>query len=212
MKKRGLLLLATCAWLLAPATARAVDYDTSGATISCTTLIGTVGLKPTLTLTPQPDTELTLKGTLGGCTVSGAIPADPPLQVVSGKLTAKLTVPTASSCATLISGFQALGNFVFKWKTASGQNLDFPASTFTPDAGGLVAGLVPVGVTTYGGFSAAGTLAAGSAFAGATPAFLVVSGEDIYNMFGQCCTDATMCTPVGKGIKKLHISIGQIVM
>ena len=214
MKGRGVFLLVTVVWLVAPAVAGATPtpYDTSAATITCTTLIGTVAAKPPLTFTAQPNTVLTIKGKLGGCTVSGAAPAAPALQVLSGKLTAKLTVTTDASCTTLVTGFQVTGNLVFKWKTARGQELDFSSSTFAPDEAGLVAGLVDLGASTYGTFTATGTLASGSAFAGGTPGFWVVSAEDIYNMFGQCCTDAMSCSPVGKGIRKLHFGIGQIQM
>src|SRR5512143_1485349 len=100
MKGRGVFLVVTVVWLGAPAVAGATTlYDTSGATITCNTLIGTVAPKPFLTLTAEPNTVMTIKGTLGGCTVSGAAPVDPPLQVLSGKLTAKLTVTTDASCA-----------------------------------------------------------------------------------------------------------------
>jgi hypothetical protein len=211
MKARGLRELGMFVLLVAPAVAGAATYDTSGATITCTTLIGTVSPKPLLSLTEQ-ETVLTLKGKLSGCTVTGAIPADPPLQVVSGTLKAKLPVVGDASCATLIAGFQVTGDFVFKWKTAKDQELDFPTTTFTPDAGGLVASLVPLGATTYGAFTSTGTLATGSAFATGTPTLLLISAEDIYTMFGQCCTDPMICAPVGTGVKKLHIGIGQVQM
>jgi hypothetical protein len=211
MKARGLLNFGMLVLLATPAVVGAATYDTSGATITCTTLLGTVSPKPLLSLTEQA-TVLTLKGKLSGCTVTGAIPADPPLQVVSGTLTAKLPVVGDASCATLISGFQVTGDFVFKWKTAKGQELDFSSTTFTPDAGGLVAGLVPLGSTTYGAFTATGTLATESAFAAGTPTLVLISAEDIYTMFGQCCTDPMVCAPVGTGVKKLHIGIGQIQM
>lgn len=211
MKARVLFLLATFLMAVSPHLAGAATYDTSAATIACNTLIGTVAPKPALSLTAQP-TVLTIKATLGGCTVSGATPADPPLQIVSGKLKAKLTVTDDASCATLIAGFQVTGDFVFQWKTATGQKLDFTSTTFTPDSSGLVAGLVPLAASTYGAFTATGTLATESAFVAGTPTLLVVSGEDIMNMFGQCCTDPLMCSPVGKGVKKLHFGIGQIQM
>jgi len=211
MKARGLFLLVTFVSFVAPAVAAATTYDTSAASITCNTLIGTVTPKPLLTLAAQP-TVLTIKATLGGCTVSGATPADPPLQVLSGKLTARLTVTGDASCATLVAGFQVAENFVFTWKAATGQRLDFSSTTFTPDAAGLVAGVFPLGTGTYGVFTAAGTLASGSAFAGGTPGLLLVSAEDVYNMLGQCCTDPMSCSPVGKGIKRLHFGIGQIQM
>ena len=184
-------------------------YDTSTASITCNTLIGTVSAKPMLTETSQPDTVLKIRAALGGCTVSGA---DPALRVLSGKLSAKLTVTSGASCASLAGGFSVAGNIVFRWKTARGQELDFSATTFTPDSSGLVSALVPIGASVYGSFTAAGTLVPGSAFAGATPALLVISAEDILNMLGQCCTDPTSCSPVGTGIKKLHFGIGQITM
>lgn len=211
MKARGFLRIGMLALLVTPAAAGAQTYDTSGATITCTTLLGTVSPKPLLSLTEQ-ETVLTIKGKLSGCTVTGAIPADPPLQIVSGTLKAKLPVVGDASCATLIAGFQVNGSFDFKWKTAKGQELDFASTTFTPDAGGLVAGLVPLGSTTYGVFTATGTLGTGSAFGAAVPTIVLISAEDIYTMFGQCCTDPMICAPVGTGVKKLHIGIGQVQM
>lgn len=211
MKPRSLFLLGLLVSLVAPAAAGAATYNTTGASITCTSFLGTVSPKPLLTLVAQP-MQLTIKGKVSGCTVTGAIPADPPLQILEGTMKAKLPVIGDASCATLISGFQVTGAFVFKWKTAKDQELDFPSTSFTPDAGGLVAGLVPIGMTTYGVFSATGALGSESAFAAGAPALAIVSGEDIYNMFGQCCTDPTVCAPVGSGVKKLHIAIGQFTL
>jgi len=210
---RCIACLALAAFVCIAAPARgATIYDTSAASIACNTLMGTVSMKPKLTEVPQPDMELTIKAKLGGCTVSGATPASPALYVPAGKLTAKLKVTTAASCITLASGFNVTGDFVFKWKTAAGQKLDSSSTTFTPDSNGLVADLLPLGPGTYGVFTSTGTLAAGSAFAGATPSLFVLSGEDVFDMIGQCCTDPAMCSPTGKGIKKLHLAIGQIEM
>jgi hypothetical protein len=211
--KANRLFFAVLACLATPVVASAVDYNTSAATISCNTLIGTISSKPVLTMEAQPNTVLTIKGTLGGCTVSGALPADPPLYVLSGKMKAKVTVTTDASCISLVSGFQVAESFAFTWKTATGQKLDFPSTTFTVDSSGLIASLAPFGSGTYGVFTATGTLSSDSAFTGATtPGFVFMSGEDVFNMLGQCCTDPVSCTPVGKGIKKLHFGIGQIQM
>lgn len=214
MKPRFLLVLpATLVFLACPGFSSAQDivYDTSTATIACTTLSGTVQPKPVLSLTAQP-TVLTIKARLSGCTVTGAVPSDPPLEVRSGSLSAKLAVTGDATCASLINGFQTLSSFVVKWKTAPGQVLDFETSAFVPDTSGLVPGLVPLGMTYYGSFTTMGVLAANSAFAGTTPGLLVVSAEDIYTMLAQCCTDAASCSPVGEGIKKLHFGLGQVQM
>lgn len=211
--KVNALFFAVLASLATPVAAGAVDYNTSAATISCNTLIGTISAKPLLTMEALPNTVLTIKGTLGGCSVSGALPADPPLYVLSGKMKAKVTVAGDASCISLVSGFQVSEGFVFTWKTATGQKLDYPSTTFTVDSNGLVAGLAPFGPGTYGVFTATGTLSSDSAFGGAMPpGFVFMSGEDVFNMLGQCCTDPVSCTPVGKGIKKLHFGIGQIQM
>lgn len=214
MKPRALLFLFTLVGLAVPAAtaAQTTVYDTTAATITCTTLVGSIVPKPLLTLTPQ-QTSLTIKGKLSGCTVSGALPADPPLQVVSGRLTAKLPVIGPASCITLVGGFQVTQPFVIKWKAAKGQALDLRSSTFAPDENGLVAGLVDLGLSTYGVFTTAGALAPESAFAGTSAALVLVSAEDIMNMLGQCCTDPDFCPlPLGTGIEKLHFGIGQVRM
>jgi hypothetical protein len=185
--------------------AGATVYDTSGATIVCNTVIGTASIKPPITAASTGSATVKVKATLGGCTVTGASPASPPLTVVSGSIAGTLTTSGAPGCAGLLSPSSISGNLVAKWKVQSGQKLDFSSTTVS---GGSIVGSVftPGGSFqgSYGEFTLSGsTLQPSSAFAGGTPHFVAATGEDVGDLGAQCA---------GAGIKTIHLSIGTLTL
>jgi len=210
MKANLLIGVAGLMLLLAPAIGGAQSiYSTSGASVTCNTVIGTGVVKPALgSGLPNAPTTLKLKALLTGCVVSGA---DPALVVTSGTLSAVFTAAAPGlSCGALGSGASVSGNFVIKWKAGKGQKLDFPTTTVAPTGGTLGGGLLVIGTGTYGNFTATGSLVGTSnAFAAGVPSFSGVTAEDIGNLFGQCNTP-----PAGtsKGLKLIHLGVGQVTM
>ena len=184
--------------LVAPA-AKAQTYDTSAATVTCDTFIGTVKIKPPLGAIPAA-TTLKVKGTLSGCFASGATPASPSLSVLSGKVSGTLSNPSGS-CLALAGSNPFSGNLVVKWKVASGQKLDASSTTLTPGTinGGVLVPGGAFGGAAYVQFAFGGTLQSGSAFTGATPSGVFATAEDVGNLLGQCN---------GAGVKLIHIGIG----
>jgi len=97
--------------------------------------------------------------------------------------------------------------FVVKWKTASGQTLDFPSTT---TSGGTITGGVftpggSFGATAYGQFTLGGqSIVASSAFAGGTPSAVVATSQDVGNL------GATCAGPVG--IKTINLGIGTLTL
>jgi hypothetical protein len=186
----------------------AQTYDTSAASISCNTVIGTAQIKPPITNASTGSAIIKVKATLGGCAVTGASPSSPPLTIVSGSISGTLNTTGAAGCAGLLAPATISGNLIAKWKAGSGQKLDFSSSTAT---GGTITGGTfgpePWG-GSYGQFTLSGqTLAANSAFAAGTPSTVAITGEDIGNLGGLCLT-----SPPGKGIKTIHLGIGGITL
>jgi len=79
IRKSKFALLGTAVVLVAStlgmgsATAGPPKIDVSGATIACDTVVGTVGFKPALSATGTATSDaITIKGTIDGCTVTGA--------------------------------------------------------------------------------------------------------------------------------------------
>jgi hypothetical protein len=187
--------------------AEAQDFDTSAATIKCDSITkGSVKLDPPLTTASNGSATTKVKGTLTGCTVTGATPAG--LQIVSGKISGTLTTSgAASGCAGLVGTISVTGSLTVKWKAASGQKLDFKSTTVS---GGTVnAGLYsgPSGVL-YGSFQLTGqTLEPESAFAGGTPSADITTQQSAGDL-GAVCAAA----PPGKGVKTIPLGIGTITL
>jgi hypothetical protein len=185
-------------------TASAQVFTTSGATVSCNTIIGSASIKPPITSLSTGTAVIKVKAALGGCTVTGATPSG--LTIVSGTLSGTLNTTGGAGCGGLLAPASITGNLVAKWKAGSGQKLDFSSTTLS---GGSIVGatFAPGGALagTYGQFTLSGqTIQASSAFAGATPSTVAVTAEDIGNLGIQCA--------VGKGIKTIHLSIGTVTL
>jgi hypothetical protein len=186
-----------------PAISSAQTFDTSGATVSCTTIIGSASIKPPITGASTGTAVIKVKAALAGCTVTGSSPGG--LTIVSGKLSGTLNSTGAGGCGGLLMPATLSGPMVAKWKAGSGQKLDF---TGTTASNGSIAGSVfaPGGGLTgaYGEFTLSGqTIQASSAFAGATPSIVAVTAEDVGNLGAQCA---------GSGIKTIHLSIGTVTL
>ena len=113
-RSNGFVGLVLAALVATPAFAGAPKVDVSNDSITCNTLIATAGVKPSLVNGGSSPTLVTLKGTLGGCTVSGANAAT----VVSGSFSGKLT-GTSNDCASLAGTTALTGTLTFKWKGAA---------------------------------------------------------------------------------------------
>jgi hypothetical protein len=193
--------------LLGSGSARAGStlYDTSGATVVCNTVIGTASIKPPITQASTGQATVKVKATLGGCTVTGASPASPPLTVVSGSIAGTLSTNGSPGCAGLLAPASITGNLVAKWKVQSGQKLDFSSTTVS--GGSIVGGVFTPGGSfsgSYGQFNLNGAvLQPSSAFAGGTPSFVAATGEDVGDLGALCA---------GPGIKTIHLSIGTLTL
>ena len=197
---------------IGPTTAGAAStvFDTSAASVTCLTVIGTATVNPPISSASTGTAAIKVKAVLGGCTVTGATVGGNPQNptIVSGSVAATLNTTGSPGCAGLLSGSSISGNFVTKWKLAPGQKLDFASTTASGGtiAGGLFGGAPLTGV--YGQFTLSGqTIAANSAFAGGTPSTIAVTGEDAGNLGALCAA-----SPPGKGIKTIHLAIGQLTL
>ena len=60
----------------AVSSAASIVFDTSGASVTCNTLIGTAKIKPAITTLSTGAAEIKVKADLNGCVVTGATPRD----------------------------------------------------------------------------------------------------------------------------------------
>ena len=195
-----------------PTTAGAATtlFNTSAASVTCLTVIGTATVNPPISSASSGTAIIKVKATLGGCTSTGATVGGNPQEptIVSGTVAATLNTAGSAGCAGLLSPSTITGNFVTKWKLASGQKLDFASTTTSGGTitGGLFGGAPLTGA--YGQFTLSGqTIQANSAFAGATPSTIAVTGEDALNLGTVCAA-----SPPGKGIKTIHLALGQLTL
>ena len=79
-------------------------------TISCTIINAKVKLSPPLT-NSSGGTDVSFKGKLSGCTVSGSGDT-----ITSGKVSGTISNPNSSGCTGLASGIQTPINLDIKWK------------------------------------------------------------------------------------------------
>jgi hypothetical protein len=174
-------------------------FNTQSASVQCNTLIATATIAPPITAASTGSATIKVKGTLGGCTSTGATPSEP--TIVSGSFTGTLSSSGGGSgCAGLLGSSSISGNLIIKWKAGAGQKLDFASTTLS---GGSITGGVfnGPGSVAYGEFSLSGqSIQASSAFAGGTPQTASATLEDAGNLFAQC-NGAT-------GIKTIHLGVG----
>jgi hypothetical protein len=188
--------------------ASAQVFNTSAASVTCNTVIGSASIKPPLTSASTGTAVIKVKATLGGCTSTGATPSEP--TILSGTLSGTLNTSGAAGCGGLVGASTITGNLVAKWKVASGQKLDFNATTVSGGSitGGLFAPGGAFGTASYGVFSLSGqTLVAPTAFAGGTPSAHISTGADSANLGAVC-----LGSPPLKGIKTIVLGIGTLTL
>ena len=209
-KGLGLLTLGLAVSVGAPMSADAAStlYDTSAASITCTSITkATVKLTPPLTTLSTGNAAVKVKVSLTGCTATGALPALPALQILSGKISGTINTAGAGGCGGLLLPSVITGNLVAKWKAASGQALDFKSTTVS---NGMVTGGLFIGPTgaAYGVFNLSGqTILPGSAFAGGVPSASITTAEDAAYIAAQCAA-----APPGKGMGKINLGIGGVTL
>jgi hypothetical protein len=174
--------------------------DVSNATIVCDTVIGTLGLKPAFLVGGTGTSgAMTLKGTLGACTVTDA---PSPVTILKGTFSGKL-VTSVNDCVAVFEGATTTGTITIKWK-ADGTTPIQQTSTvvtigsltgqvFTAPWDGLYGQLTlnPSGET--------GAFTGGDNGAGAT--ITGVGSQEVQSLFNSCGT-----TP---GLKLINIGLGR---
>jgi hypothetical protein len=201
-------LICSSLFIAGSANAGATKVDVSGDSITCDTLYATTMIKPSLTFTGSATaaTQILLKGTIGGCTVTGPNAAN----AVTGSFTAKLA-GVGANCNALAGTSTATGPLVIKWKSA---DLSTPllqtSSTVnvTSITGNVHGETLNGGSQTYGDFvihssSVSGAFTGGDN--GASSKNEGVTSEDaLNNLFGQCGS--------ALGLKVVHIGLGEITL
>jgi hypothetical protein len=186
--------------------ASAPKVDVSQDTISCNTISGTAGVKPSLSFSgTATSTQVTVKGTLDGCVVSGPNAATIiPGSTFSGKL-----LGTSNNCGALLGSAPLVGNLTVKWKAASTTPLLQTSSVVavTTLTGGLFnASLADPNVPSQYGEFTVGSSGVTGAFAGndagASSHTTIVTGGDI-TAFSTNCGSAA-------GIKSFTLAIGSL--
>ena len=195
------MLLAGSAFFGTGAHAAATVYNTSAGSIECDSLVGgSASIKPAISNASTGTATFKVKGTLMGCAATGATPAG--LSIVSGSVSGTLTAVGAPGCAGLIAPATITGNLVIKWKTASGQKLDFGSTTVSGGniTGGVFAPGGSFGTASYGQFTLnGGTIQANSAFAAGTPSVVAATTLGVGTLAAACG---------GSGIKTIALSFG----
>ena len=195
--------------LLLGGTAWGQAFDTSGATVTCTTIVASASLKPPISASSTGSGVTKVKATLDGCIVTGATPSNP--TIIKGTLKGTLNTTGSPGCGGLLGGATIAGDIIVKWKAASGQTLDFPTTTVSGGSitGGTFApGTASVGGSgfqgVYGKFTISGqTIQPNSAFAGATPSATAATQSDV-GVLNNLCN--------GTGIKKITLGLGNFVL
>jgi hypothetical protein len=201
MVRKGIVVGVVALLPLGAHTASAVTmYDTSGASITCNTMVGVAKIRPSLTFSPLGPSAIKLKATLTDCYISGTVtPASPPLEVYSGKLSGTLT-DQGLGCLGFGGSGTVDGSVTVKWKT-NGKVLD---SVLTP--GILTEGTIDIPDTppnaSYAALITGGSVSGG--FAAGVPNFFLVASETLANFVTQCAGP--------KGLKVIHIGVGQLTL
>jgi hypothetical protein len=187
---------------MAPIAGAATKVDVSTAKIKCDTVLGTVGIKPGLTFVGASPVVASIKGTLDGCTVTGATAT-----ILSGSFSGKLNGPS-NNCNNLNAVSPLTGTLTFKWKADPTTPLLQTSSVVTVATltGGLYAAAAPL-TGTYG-LLQLGITGVTGAFAGAdggtTSNDSVASGNSVPALAADCLTTG--------GIKKITLGIGEITL
>ena len=148
MKIVALVFLSSLAWVSMAAAAKPPPIDVSNDNIVCRTMFGTASFNPALTL-DSADGQITVKGTLDGCTDPNNSSVIITASTFSGKIDA-----IGNSCTAITDGLQILatGTVTIKWKTAKTTPIAQKSTTLTISAfdGTIVNVGSPVNVSLVG--------------------------------------------------------------
>jgi hypothetical protein len=188
--------------------AGAPKIDVSGSTIQCNTVFGTAQIKPGLvnggTATA---TQITVKGTIDGCTVTSGNSAIIVKSSFSGKLGG-----TSNDCSGLLGANPVSGTITVKWKSDKTTPLLQTSSIITPgnlagnlftpgaadpDFGAMALGKFKLGPT---GSSVSGAFAGGSGQSTTSAA----TSQDVATILGACGTT--------KGVSALNLGFGTMAL
>lgn len=198
--------IAVVSLALAPITTwAATPVDVGNASITCATVIATAKLKPASTIGgPVGPTSTKVKGTVAGCTVTGATAT-----VVSGKFSGTLA-GNSSDCLTLAGTQPTTGTLTFKWKADPTTPLLQKSSVVSvvSTTGGTITPGGAFGSTQYAQFSlnssgVTGAFTGGDG--GATSTNTAVSSQDIIEITVKQCGGP-------KGLKLINIGLGKITL
>ena len=178
--------------------------DVSNSTIQCNSVFGSVQIKPGLvnggTATA---TQITIKGTIDGCTVTSGNSAIILTSTFSGKLGG-----TSNDCSSLLGANPVSGTITVKWKSDKTTPLAQTSTVITPgnlngnlftpgaadpDFGAMALGKFKLGPT---GSSVSGAFAGGSG----TSTTSAATSQDIATILGSCGSL--------KGVAALNLGFG----
>jgi hypothetical protein len=186
--------------------AGAAKVDVSNDSITCNTVIATAGVKPALSNngSSSTPTQITVKGVVNGCTVSGSNAAT----ILSGSFTGKLA-GTGNTCTGLLGTTPDTGALTFKWKADPTTPLLQTSSVInvTGVTGGLHSESLNGGSQSYGDFvinSSGVTGAFTGGNNGASSSNESVTSEDAGALLGECGQVA--------GLKTIHIGMGTFTL
>ena len=186
--------------LLAPIAVWAQKIDVSNASITCNTVIGTASVEPPLAIGgTATSTVMRVKGSVAGCTVTGANP----VSILSGKVSGQV-FGTSNECITV---FQPLtGTLTIRWKADKTTPIIPTSSTMSITNVNFGGFGVPWGAV-YGQFSL-GTSGVTGAFTGGdngtTSSNISITNQDIGEIVAGCNSP--------KGLKKIYTGLGQITL
>lgn len=189
------------AWAAVP------KVDVANDSITCNTVIATAKFKPPLVFGGGATaTAIALKGTVQGCTVSGANPAT----VLSGKFSGTLVGATNDCSFVLSSSTPQVGTLTFTWKADKTTPLLQTKSTVsvttvsgtTTTLGGAVGGATFFQLV-LGTSGVSGAFTGGDG--GASSSNVFISSEDLFGSATQQCNSSN-------GMKIIHLGLGTITL
>jgi hypothetical protein len=181
--------------------------DASQYTVSCSTVMGTVSVKPSMvTGGTAPSISIRIKGTLDGCHASPPPIPSRKLLILPGSTFSGELTGTSNDCTSLLLRVAPFaGTLTIRWKTSPAlvsrtTVISFPQQASVPfDA--------PWGAS-YVDFTLGGKTAVTGSFAGAdgsgSSTLSGIYNEDVGALMHACDPDA------GGGLKTLHIGLGAL--
>jgi hypothetical protein len=173
--------------------------DVSTDTVTCDTLIGTVKIKPALTLMTGIPLTITVKGVVAGCTdgVNGSV------KILASKFSAKLS-SISTGCGGLLGSSPISGPIKVSWKADKTTPITPKASvimttTLTGGIYGYAPWFTPYGMLTL---AASGVTGAFTGSDGGASTAAVAALADSIGVLGTDCGLA--------GIGQMHLGLGTL--